>query len=157
MSSDGGPEQGGERETAAGEAWRALYRLVFEREGQLRFHEACDATGLAPGGLKTLLQLSADQPIPMRDLADFFRCDPSYVTSLVDGLEAAGLAERRSHPTDRRVKMVVLSRAGVEALGQARKILGEPPASFAVLSTSELLRLRTLLAKLTAAEPPSGT
>jgi DNA-binding MarR family transcriptional regulator len=156
MSSDGGPEQGGERERAAGEAWRALYRLVFEREGQLRFHEACDATGLAPGGLKTLLQLSADQPIPMRDLADFFRCDPSYVTSLVDGLEAAGLAERQSHPTDRRVKMVVLSRAGVEALGQARKILGEPPASFDALSTSELLRLRTLLAKLTEAEPPAG-
>jgi len=156
MSSDGGPEQGGERETAAGEAWRALYRLVFEREGQLRFHEACDATGLAPGGLKALLQLSADQPIPMRDLADFFRCDPSYVTSLVDGLEAAGLAERQSHPTDRRVKMVVLSRAGVEALGQARKILGEPPASFDALSTSELLRLRTLLAKLTEAEPPAG-
>ena len=148
MSSDEGPLEGGERETAAGEAWRALYELVFEREGQQRFHEACDATGLAPGGLKTLLKLSPDEPIPMRELADFFRCDPSYVTSLVDSLEAAGLAERRSHPTDRRVKMVVLSRRGVDALAQARKILGEPPASFAVLSTPELVRLRTLLAKL---------
>jgi DNA-binding MarR family transcriptional regulator len=148
MSSDDGPLEGNERETAAGEAWRALYELVFEREGQQRFHEACDATGLAPGGLKTLLKLSPDQPIPMRELADSFRCDPSYVTSLVDGLEAAGLAERRSHPTDRRVKMVVLSRRGVEALAQVRKILGEPPVSFAVLSTAELLRLRSLLAKL---------
>ena len=89
----------------------------------------------------------------MRDLADYFRCDPSYVTSLVDGLEAAGLAERRSHPTDRRVKMVALSRAGVDALVQARKILGEPPASFDVLSTPEVLRLRSLLAKFTDAEP----
>lgn len=156
MSSDGAPAQGNERETAAGEAWRALYGLVFEREGQQRFHDACDATGLAPGGLKTLLQLSPDQPIPMRDLADFFRCDPSYVTSLVDGLEAAGLAERRSHPTDRRVKMVALSRRGVEALAQVRKILGEPPASFAVLSTAELLRLRGLLSKLVPSEPPPG-
>jgi DNA-binding MarR family transcriptional regulator len=92
----------------------------------------------------------------MRDLADFFRCDPSYVTSLVDGLEAAGFAERRSHPTDRRVKMVVLSRRGVEALAQVRKILGEPPASFAVLSTAELLRLRALLAKLAQSVPPLG-
>ena len=149
MSNDEGPFEGKARETAAGEAWRVLYELVFEREGQQRFHEACDATGLAPGGLKTLLQLSPDEPVPMRDLADFFRCDPSYVTSLVDGLEAAGLAERRSHPTDRRVKMVVLSRSGVEALAQVRKILGEPPASFAVLSTAELVRLRSLLAKLT--------
>jgi len=156
MSSDEALAEGNERETAAGDAWRALYALVFEREGQQRFHDACDATGLAPGGLKTLLQLSPDQPIPMRDLADFFRCDPSYVTSLVDGLEAAGFAERRSHPTDRRVKMVVPSRRGVEALAQVRKILGEPPASFAVLSTAELLRLRALLAKLAQSEPPLG-
>jgi len=157
MSSDERPGEGGEREAAAGDAWRALYSLVFEREGQARFHEACDATGLAPGGLKTLLKLAPDQPVPMRDLADYFRCDPSYVTSLVDGLEAAGFAERRSHPTDRRVKMVALSGAGVDALAQARKILGEPPASFGALSTTEVLRLRALLAKLTEAEPAADT
>ena len=137
-----------EREAAAGEAWQAMYELVFEREGQERFHEACDATGLAPGGLKTLLQLVPDQPVPMRDLADRFRCDPSYVTSLVDGLEQAGLAERQSHPTDRRVKMVALSPIGVDARAQVRKILGEPPSSFAALTVDELRRLRTLLAKL---------
>ncbi len=156
MSSDVGPEEGRVRETAAGDAWQALYRLVFEREGQQRFHEACDATGLAPGGLKTLLQLSPDHPIPMRDLAELFRCDPTDVTSLVDGLEAAGFAERRSHPTDRRVKMVVLSAAGVDALDQVRKILGEPPPSFASLSTAELLKLRSLLAKLDASPPAGG-
>src|SRR5579863_9339802 len=127
MSNDEGPLEGSEREAAAGEAWQALYTLVFEREGQQRFHEACDATGLAPGGLKTLLRLSPDEAVPMRDLAEYFRCDPSYVTSLVDALETAGLAERRSHPTDRRVKMVALSHAGVDAQAQARKILGEPP------------------------------
>jgi DNA-binding MarR family transcriptional regulator len=154
MSSDGGPEEGREREEAAGDAWQALYRLVFEREGQQRFHEACDAVGLAPGGLKALLRLAPDQPVPMRDLAEYFRCDPSYVTSLVDGLEAAGLAERRSHPTDRRVKMVALSAAGVDALGQARKILGQPPTSFARLSTADLRRLRSLLSKLDEPEPP---
>ena len=70
------------------------------------------------------------------------------MTSLVDGLEAAGLAERRSHPTDRRVKMVALSPSGVEALAQVRKILGEPPTSFSALSTPELRRLRSLVAKL---------
>ena len=129
----GDPTRAGSARPPPGRPGRRCTSLVFEREGQQRFHEACDATGLAPGGLKTLLQLSPDQPIPMRDLADFFRCDPSYVTSLVDGLEAAGLAERRSHPTDRRVKMVALSRGGVEALAQVRKILGEPPA---IASTS---------------------
>src|ERR1700726_3405185 len=118
MSSDDGPLEGNERETAAGEAWRALYELVFEREGQQRFHEACDATGLAPGGLKTLLKLSPDQPIPMRDLADFFRCDPSYVTTLVDGLKPAGSAGRGSHPTDRRANLVGPSPPGAGARGR---------------------------------------
>ena len=154
MSSDGVPDQGREREVAAGDAWQALYSLVFEREGQQRFHEACDAIGLAPGGLKALLQLSADQPVPMRELAEYFRCDPSYVTSLVDGLESAGLAERRSHPTDRRVKMVALSPSGKDALAQVRKILGQPPASFSALTTPELLRLRSLLAKIDHAQRP---
>jgi DNA-binding MarR family transcriptional regulator len=148
MSSDRETDQRGEREKAAGEAWRAMYALVFEREGQHRFHEACDATGLAPGVLKTLLQLTPDRPVAMRDLAEQFRCDPSYVTSLVDGLEAAGLAERQSHPTDRRVKMVALSPSGVEALTHVRKILGEPPESFSVLGVEELRRLRSLLVKL---------
>jgi DNA-binding MarR family transcriptional regulator len=154
MSSDGVPDEGREREVAAGDAWQALYSLVFEREGQQRFHEACDAIGLAPGGLKALLQLSADQPVPMRELAEYFRCDPSYVTSLVDGLESAGLAERRSHPTDRRVKMVALSPSGKDALAQVRKILGQPPASFSALTTPELLRLRSLLGKIDRAERP---
>ena len=145
-----------EREAAAGEAWQAMYELVFEREGQERFHEACDVTGLSPGVLKTLLHLAPDQPVPMRELADRFHCDPSYVTSLVDGLEQAGLAERRSHPTDRRVKMVALSSSGVDARAQVRKILGEPPSSFAVLSVDELRRLRTLLVKLGATNTPSA-
>jgi DNA-binding MarR family transcriptional regulator len=93
----------------------------------------------------------------MRELAEYFRCDPSYVTSLVDGLEAAGLAERRSHPTDRRVKMVALSPSGKDALAQVRKILGQPPASFSALTTPELLRLRSLLAKIDRApRPPAG-
>ena len=71
----------------------------------------------------------------MRDLAEYFRCDPSYVTSLVDGLESAGLAERRTHATDRRVKMVALSHSGVEAQAQVRKILDQPPPSFSALTT----------------------
>ena len=142
---------------AAAAAWHAMYRLVFEGEGQQRFHEACDALGLAPGILKALLQLTPGAPQPMRELAARFRCDPSYVTSLVDGLEQAGLAERRSHPADRRVRMVALSRSGERALAQVLAILAEPPSAFAALSSGELRTLRALLGKiLQAAEPASG-
>ena len=155
MSTDRVNESHRVRQQAAGDAWQAMYEFVFEREGQRRFHEACDATGLAAGVLKTLLQLSPDTPVPMRDLADHFRCDPSYVTTLVDGLETAGLAERQSHPTDRRVKMVALSQSGMQALTQVHKVLGEPPASFAALTTDELVELQQLLAKLASSEASS--
>ena len=148
MSSDRTSDQRRERERAAGEAWQAMYALVFEREGQRRLQEACDLTGLSPGTLKALLQLSSDEPVAMRDLADRFHCDPSYVTSLVDGLEAASLAERRSHLTDRRVKMVVLSPSGAEVLDRVHKVLGEPPASFSALTVDELRRLRSIVGKL---------
>ena len=154
MSIDGTSEQRRERDEAAGDAWQAMYELVFEREGQQRLHEACDLTGLSPGVLKTLLQLTVDQPMAMRDLADRFHCDPSYVTSLVDGLESAGLAERRSHPTDRRVKMVALSPSGVDVLARVRKVLGEPPESFSALNVDELRRLRSLLVKLVERDEP---
>ena len=138
------------REQAAGQAWEAMYGLVFEREGQRRFHRVCDDTGLSPGVVKALLRLSPDQPVAMRDLADHFGCDPSYVTTLVDGLETAGLAERQAHPSDRRVRMVVLSPSGTSVLAQVRKVLGEPPTSFAALDTGELLELRDLLGKVAA-------
>jgi hypothetical protein len=42
----------------------------------------------------------------------------------------------------------------VDALAQARKILGQPPTSFSVLTTPELLRLKSLLAKLDRTEQP---
>jgi DNA-binding MarR family transcriptional regulator len=157
VSSDEHRQHRGDREAAAGEVWQALYRLVFEREGQRRIHEACDVVGLTPSVLKTLLQLSPDRPLPMRDLVERFRCDPSYVTSLVDGLEAAGLAERQSHPTDRRVKVVALSRTGAGALAQVRKVLGEPPASFSALTTDDLFALRALLAKVSDADEAAGS
>jgi DNA-binding MarR family transcriptional regulator len=135
------------REAAAG-AWRTLFQLFFDGVGQRRFHEACDASGLAPGVMKTLLQLEPGRPQTMRDLAGVFRCDPSYVTSLVDGLEEAGLAERQQDPADRRVRVVVVTKRGLEAQAAIRKVLFEPPDSLTALTTSELDELRVLLEKL---------
>ena len=140
---------------AASEAWHTLFRLFFAGVGQRRFHEACDATGLAPGALKTLLQLGDNGPQSMRELAETFRCDPSYVTSLVDSLEQAGLAERRLHPTDRRVKVVAITGPGETAKTQVDKILGEPPEALLSLSTDQLYRLADLLNKVAEAEAPA--
>ena len=45
----------------------------------------------------------------MRVLADEWTCDASNATFIVDRLEERGLAERRSVPEDRRLKLVVLT------------------------------------------------
>jgi len=89
----------------------------------------------------------------MRNLADRLRCDASYVTGLADALEERGLAERRCHPTDRRVKMIALTTEGVAARERVLEALSEPPASFGVLTASEQHQLRDLLRKVADADP----
>ena len=139
--------------TRAGrEAWQTITRLLFGR-GMERMAEASEAEGLSPGLLKTLFHLAPGEGAPMRDLADHWRCDASYVTSLADALEERGLVERRPHPTDRRVKMIVLTEEGVAVRERAFEVLSEPPPSLAALTPAEQRELRDLLRKVAEADP----
>ena len=56
-------------------------------------------------------------PLSMRELADRLYLDPSNLTALVDRLEDLDLVERTSDAGDRRVKRLVLTAAGVGAVG----------------------------------------
>jgi DNA-binding MarR family transcriptional regulator len=137
-----------------------MHSLLLEGEGRSRMQAACAATGVPAGVLKTLIHLSPDAASPMRDIAQHFGVDSSYVTTLVDDLEANGLAERRPHPTDRRVKTIVLTAKGIEARKQIEELMFDPPTCFAALSETERVQLLRVLRKLVAADPalsPSGT
>lgn len=138
---------------AARESWRMMHSLLFEGEGRSRMQTACAMTGVPPGVLKTLIHLSPDGAMPMREIAQHFGVDSSYVTTLVDDLEANGLAERRPHPTDRRVKTIVLTPKGIEARQRIEELMYEPPQCFAALSEAERTQLHRLLHKLAAADP----
>jgi DNA-binding MarR family transcriptional regulator len=120
-----------------------------------RMSQVCAAAGLNPGLVKALMHLSADAPVPMRDLAEDWACDASYVTSLIDGLEERGLASRRPHASDRRVKTVVLTAAGVRARERILEQLHEPPTGFYALTAAEQRQLRDLMRKVTAAQQAS--
>ncbi len=137
----------------ARETWAMIYRLIFEGEAQGRVQAACSYAGVPPGVLKTLIHLDPDEPTAMRDLASHFGVDASYVTSLVDDLEQAGLAERRAHPGDRRVRTVALTPKGIEIQQRVYEVMWEPPACFEALTATELRRLHALLAKAVNADP----
>ncbi len=142
---------------AARQAWRAMQRLLFEGESHGRMATACRLTGGPPSVVKALMHLSPDEPRPMRDLADHWGCDASYVTSVADGLEEQGLAERRPHPTDRRIKTLVLTPKGAEVRAKVVDLLSEPPPSFGALTDAEQAELRDLLTKLAEADQVLGS
>ena len=63
----------------------------------------------------------------MSELADEWMCDASNATWIVDRLEERGLAERRTIPTDRHVKLVVLTAKGDRTRHEMIRTPHEPP------------------------------
>ncbi len=68
----------------------------------------------------TLARLDLDGPSRLSDLATREGVTQPAMTQLVSRLERQGLAERRSHPDDRRVVMVHLTAAGRHTLAARR-------------------------------------
>ena len=90
----------------------------------------------------------------MRSIAEMLRCDASWVTGIVDGLEERGYVERRPHETDRRVKVVTITALGEKAKAKAMERLYEPPASLVTaLTQNEQRTLRDLLRKVRDSTP----
>src|ERR671934_2171732 len=69
--------------------------------------------GLTPNDSRALASLDLGTGRTMRSLAEEWECDASNATWIVDRLESFGLAERRTIPHDRRVKLVVLTAKGL--------------------------------------------
>ena len=133
-------------EELAGEAWRRLTEVTFR---QRRFFVTAAASfGLNPGSLKALLELDPDNPAPMRALAEAWHCDASNVTWLVDQLEARNLVERRVSTTDRRVKTVVLTDAGVALRASVETHLHQAPEDLLKLDDADLAALVNVLSKI---------
>ena len=141
--------------TAAREAWRHLYELIFSDSNHERMHAICESLDLTPGAMKALLTFEPDTPKPMKILATQWRCDASYVTSLVDALEARGLVERLAHPSDRRAKMIALTAAGRQTRQLLLERLHEPPDAMFALTSAEQRTLSGLLRKLAEADGPT--
>ena len=81
----------------------------------------------------------------MRSLADEWGCDASNATLIIDRLEQRGFAERRGKPGDRRVKLVVLTAAGVKTRQRLLEGMYDPPPEMLALPRASLEVLRSAL------------
>jgi DNA-binding MarR family transcriptional regulator len=142
--------------SAASEAWRCVAELWFSDETIDRFRSACQAVDLTPPQLKALVSLEPGRTQSMRALAEGWKCDASWVTGIVDGLEERGYVRRQSHPTDRRIKVVAITPSGEKAKAGALDVLYEPPASLGALTGAEQRQLRDLLVKVHRARTKSA-
>jgi len=125
-------------------AWSVMSDLVLDNQ---RRQAVSDAVGLPFGRVRALKRI-APAPITLRDLAAALGVDPPNCTAIVDDLEGRGLVERHPHPTDRRSKLVVITKAGAAVTRKAKALMGTPPDSLAAMSAHDLRRLAEILARV---------
>jgi MarR family transcriptional regulator, organic hydroperoxide resistance regulator len=135
----------------AEDAFERLRRVAFDGEHVERMASLGARLQLSPGVIKTLMRLSKQDGMSMGEMARGIGVDPSYITALVDDLDARVLARREPAPYDRRVKIIVLTDAGRAVARDIEQVLSVPPAAFATLSQAELRQLRDLLDKVLVA------
>src|SRR5919108_6414960 len=98
------------RQELAADVWRAMFGFFMATRSQRdKVLSRLGLTGLSPNDSKALFSLQPGEGKPMGALAGEWTCDASNATWMVDRLEERGLAERKSSPNGRRVKLVVLT------------------------------------------------
>jgi DNA-binding MarR family transcriptional regulator len=95
-----------------------------------------------------MLILLRRQPLPMRALAGRLACDASNITGLVDRLEARGLVSRHADAADRRIKNVVATEEGREAVRLIRADMRGTSEAFERLDEEGRRSLYELLGRL---------
>lgn len=135
----------------AAEAWRSIFDFIVATAPERS--RAIGEVGLTPNDARALTGLSQQTGRTMGSLAEEWKCDASTATWIVDRLEAKGLAERRSHPTDRRVTLVVLTPLGARTRAKQMARVYVPPRALLELDLPDLVTLRNAVARLAARGP----
>lgn len=141
-----GTTAGAGKKALAAEAWRPLVEFFFKTAKHRS--RVLGRYGLTPGDARALASLEPGEGRPMGILAEEWTCDASNATWMVDRLEERGLAERKASPTDRRVKLVVLTPLGRKIRAAIMEGMYEPPPELLRLDRVDLEALRDALARL---------
>ncbi|MET9362581.1 MarR family transcriptional regulator [Streptomyces sp. NPDC006632] len=111
-------------------------------------YERAAAEHSLTGAQARVLGLLSHEPMPMRQIAQKLKCEPSNITGIVDRLEARGLVERRPDPADRRVKLAAPTAEGHGVAVHLRESLNFAREPLAELSPQERRVLRDLLKRM---------
>jgi len=141
-----GPSEGVGEVGVAHAVWGQVLDLAMHQ--RRRFFQVLADFGFTFGDFRALVVMEPDQPMPMGSLAQVWECDASNATWVVDRLEERGLVERRTLPTDRRVKTVALTEVGLKTKAELFAALYRPPPEFLALDTERLEALRAALGSL---------
>lgn len=139
---DAARRAGEDEDSLPRQAWTLLFELMHAH--MRNFPALAAEFELSPVQAHVLRQLG-EGPLAMSTLAGYLSCDASNVTGLVDRLEARGLVARKSSEQDRRVKMLVLTEAGVALRERLLERLAEPPEPIARLGDADLRALRDIM------------
>jgi DNA-binding MarR family transcriptional regulator len=142
--------------TAAAEfAGQLFFRLW--RVTHVRFAETLESLGLTTALFALLNVLGANPGAIQQEIGTAMGIDPSTMVSLIDQLEAAGLAKRRPRATDRRAREVALTPKGRRVLGHARKLAMQVEDDvLRGLSDAERQQLLALLRRALDSAPPQS-
>jgi len=142
---------------------RSIGSLIGQAGRQWRrsVNRRLDPFGLTEATWLPLLHLArARSPMRQKDLARSLSVDSSSVVRILDSLEEAGLVERKEEETDRRAKILHLTRRGKETVRKveavARDVRNEALAGISEEDLATAFRvLRQISAKLDPEESAS--
>jgi DNA-binding MarR family transcriptional regulator len=99
-----------------------LAELFWRVARQLRHggKETLDRLDVTPGQARALGVLTRHGLMRLSELSEHLRIAPRSTTEVVDGLEGAGLVERRPDPHDRRATLVAVTERGAGVATEIR-------------------------------------
>src|SRR5690348_21995 len=101
------------------------------------------------GGLALGILVDAGEPCPPKYISDRLIVSRATVTGVLDSLAKRGLVRREPHPTDRRMVLVHLTKAGTRMAEKVRRTVHRAEAEWlGSLSEGERAQLTQLLGKV---------
>jgi DNA-binding MarR family transcriptional regulator len=125
--------------------WLLIRASMIAKQRLMKLSEAYDLSVMQA---LTLCLLEPGDTVPMSTVSDLLTCDPSNVTGIVERLSVGAYIERRESSSDRRVKTIRLTEAGMALRNKLLLgIIEHDTSTLTTLTQAEIKTLKKLLLK----------